>query len=129
MNLVTAGIWVRNGRVLVGRRPVGKRLGGFWEFPGGKPAPHETPEHCLARELQEELGVTAIIGQHIAEVEHAYDFGVIRLVAFEVVSATGEPVALDHEELRWVPMEELDSLDLTPADIPLLPAIRRFFRD
>jgi 8-oxo-dGTP diphosphatase len=55
--LVTAGIIRRNDSVLLARRPPGERLAGFWEFPGGKVEKGETPEACLARELQEELAI------------------------------------------------------------------------
>ena len=57
--VVTAAIIRRNGSVLLARRSFGERLAGFWEFPGGKVEDRETPEECLARELEEELGIEA----------------------------------------------------------------------
>ena len=108
----------------MGLRPVGKRLGGLWEFPGGKLEPGETPEACLVREIKEELGVTAHVGARLDECVHAYEFGTIRLIAFAVELVDGSPAPLDHERLDWVDPEALDTLELTPADRPLLPAIR-----
>ncbi len=125
MTTVTAAILLdAHGRVLVGLRPAGKRLGGLWEFPGGKLEPEETPEACLARELREELGVVVKVGPRLDECEHTYDFGTIRLVAYAVELVAGAPAALDHERLDWVAPADLDALALTPADRPLLPAIR-----
>lgn len=112
------------GRVLVGLRRAGKRLGGLWEFPGGKLEPGETPEAGLARELKEELGVGARVGARLDECVHTYEFGTIRLVAFAVELVDGTPTALDHERLDWVATADLEALALTPADRPLLPAIR-----
>lgn len=114
------------GRILVGLRPAGKRLGGLWEFPGGKLEAGETPEACLARELHEELGVDARVGAFIGESVHTYEFGTIRLVAYEAIVETGEPAPLDHDRLDWVLPATLDAVNLTPADRPLLPAIRAF---
>jgi mutator protein MutT len=66
--VVTAAIIRRNGSVLLARRSSGEKLAGFWEFPGGKVEDGETPEECLARELDEELGIQARIGRKCAEV-------------------------------------------------------------
>ena len=55
--LVAAAALIRDGRVLLARRPEGKPLAGFWEFPGGKLEPNEIPEACLVRELEEELSI------------------------------------------------------------------------
>ncbi len=114
------------GRVLVGLRPVGKRLAGLWEFPGGKLEAGETPEECLVRELREELGVAVRVGVLIGENVHTYEFGTIRLVAFEAVIESGEPAPLDHERLDWILPASLEAVNLTPADRPLLPAILAF---
>lgn len=122
---VTAAILLdARGRVLVGLRRVGKRLGGMWEFPGGKLEPGETPEACLARELAEELGVVVTVGPRIDECMHTYDFGMIRLVAFAVELVDGASTPLDHEHLDWVASADLEALAFTPTDCPLLPAIR-----
>ena len=101
-------------------------MGGLWEFPGGKVEPGETPEACLARELREELGVAARIGAFIGESIHTYEFGTIRLLAFEATIETGAPQPLDHERLSWIAATQLAAVDLTPADRPLLPAICAF---
>lgn len=124
MVVVTAAIVIDSlGRVLVGRRPAGKKLGGMWEFPGGKVEPGETPEEALARELREELGVGSRAGNLLAENTHGYEFGTIRLLAYETTLETGDLQKNAHEELRWVPVSDIEKLDLTPADRPLVPHI------
>jgi mutator protein MutT len=82
--VVTAAIIRKNGSVLLARRAPEEKLGGFWEFPGGKVENGETPEECLARELAEELGILARIGEKCAESLHQYDHGNFRIVAYLV---------------------------------------------
>ena len=67
---VTAAIILRDDRVLLARRSSGQKLAGFWEFPGGKVEAGETPESCLARELEEELGIGVHVGRKFAESLH-----------------------------------------------------------
>ena len=74
-----AAVIERDGRFLVTRRLEGTHLAGLWEFPGGKCEPGETHEACLARELMEELGVVATIGDEILVTEHAYPERTVRL--------------------------------------------------
>ena len=69
---VTAAIILRDDRVLLARRSSGQKLAGFWEFPGGKVEAGETPESCLARELEEELGIGVHVGRKFAESLHQY---------------------------------------------------------
>ena len=70
--VVTAGVVVRNGSILVARRKSGSHLEGLWEFPGGKLEPNESPEECLAREFKEELGVEISVDRISEVVFHRY---------------------------------------------------------
>ena len=118
--VVVAGVIVRDGRVLVSRRLTGTHLAGRWEFPGGKCEPGETHEACLARELNEELGVTRlVIGPEIIVSEHAYPERVVRL-HFRWCAIADEPRGLLGQELRWVTRDDLPSLDLPEADRDLV---------
>ncbi len=117
--VVTAAVIEDGGRYFVTRRQRGVHLEGFWEFPGGKCEPGETLEHCLARELKEELGVDAAIGAEIFTVTHDYPD---RRVELHFLSCTlvGTPAPLLGQEMRWVERSDLPSLPFPPADDELI---------
>ena len=124
MITVTAAILEKDGRILAARRKLRKHLAGYWEFPGGKLEGGETPQQCLARELQEELGIVAAIGDFVAESIYDYGHQKVRLVAYRATHLNGEFNPKDHDELKWLLPAELNTLKWAPADIPLLDAIR-----
>jgi len=113
--VVVAGIIERDGNYLLSRRLDGTHLAGLWEFPGGKCEPDETHEACLARELQEELGVSSTIGAEVIVTEHAYPDRTVRL-HFRRCDIAAEPRPMIGQELRWVTPGELRSLALPDAD-------------
>jgi 8-oxo-dGTP diphosphatase len=119
MIVVTAAVIEHEGRYLVTRRPRGVHLEGYWEFPGGKCEPGESLADCLRRELQEELGVEAVIGEEIFTVTHDYPEKSVEL-HFLSCRLTGEPTPLLGQEMRWVAREELRSLKFPPADDELI---------
>lgn len=120
---VTAAIIIEGGRVLIARRPPGGRHPGAWEFPGGKVEPGETPEVCLARELDEELGIIVKVGEKLAEIRHVYPDRAIDLQAFECTIESGRPRDLACSEHAWVKSGDLGAYDLLPADVKLLEAL------
>ncbi|TDD15963.1 (deoxy)nucleoside triphosphate pyrophosphohydrolase [Kribbella turkmenica] len=95
---------------------------GGWEFPGGKVEPCETDHVAGARELREELGLDVRIGASLGADVPIDERYALRVYAADV--RAGEPVPLEHAEIRWVGPEDLDSLDWLPADRPFLPAVR-----
>jgi 8-oxo-dGTP diphosphatase len=117
--VVTAAVIERDDRLLVTRRPQGTHLEGYWEFPGGKCDPGETHEACLARELREELGVSAAVGAEILCVTHAYPDRTVELHFFKC-RLTSEPIPQMGQEMQWVAREQLGSLTLPPADEELV---------
>jgi 8-oxo-dGTP diphosphatase len=117
--VVTAAVIERGGRLLVTRRLPGTHLEGYWEFPGGKCDAGESLEGCLARELQEELAVDAIVGDKILTTSHEYPERRVELHFFNCELA-GEPVPQMNQEMQWVPREALASLKLPPADDELV---------
>ena len=114
--IATAAVLRRNGRVLIGRRPEGKLLGGLWEFPGGKQEPGETLQECLRRELHEELGVEAAIGPALGAFAHAYTHFRVTVHAFDCSLIHGEPQTLDHSEIRWVEVGNLRDYPMGKVD-------------
>ncbi|MGB3375936.1 MAG: (deoxy)nucleoside triphosphate pyrophosphohydrolase [Microbacterium sp.] len=120
---VVGAVIVDGVRILAAQRGPGKALAGFWEFPGGKVEPGETPAAALAREIEEELGCQIDVGQHVATTTHEYEFGTIRLATYYSTLKAGVPSASEHAELRWVELNNLKSLAWAPADIPAVMAI------
>lgn len=120
---VAAAVVVREGRILVAQRRFDDRLGGHWEFPGGKIEPGETAEACLVREFQEEFAMQIEPLHFLARSDHSYELGAVELYAYWARSLS-EPVELNaHEEFRWLLPEEIPALKLAPADLPLIERI------
>jgi 8-oxo-dGTP diphosphatase len=118
--LVVVGAVLRDGagRVLAARRatPPG------WEFPGGKVEPGESEPAALARELREELGVVAEVGERVGPDVPMPGGYVLRVWTARVTA--GEPTRLEHAELRWLAPDELGAVDWLPADLPVVAALR-----
>lgn len=121
---VSAGIIVKNNKVLAARRKPGLHLAGLWEFPGGKVEPNETPESCLVRELKEEFGIDTRIVNYVGDNYHAYESKTIHLMAFQVEHLSGQIQLNDHDQIKWLSIEELDSLNWAEADIPLIQSFK-----
>ncbi len=123
--LVVAGAALRAGRLLLTRRPDGGAQAGFWELPGGKVEPGETPENALAREWREELGVEVDRVEPWAFTTGAPHGRHVTLLVFRVSSMRGEPAPIGVAEVRWVGPDEAFSLPLLPADRPLVERLLR----
>jgi mutator protein MutT len=117
--VVAAAVVERDGAFLLTRRLKGTHLAGTWEFPGGKCEPPESPEDCLVREIQEELAAGVRVGDRILVTRHAYPERTVELHFFRA-SLLDPPVPQIGQEMRWVPREELASLELPEADADLI---------
>lgn len=122
---VACGLIFDGRFILVARRTEGKHLAGHWEFPGGKVEQGETAEQCLKRELKEEFTINTEVGEFVAQSIFDYADKRIRLLAYKVKPLSGEFQLIDHDEIRWLPIEELDSLKWSPADIPIIAALKQ----
>jgi len=129
MKTVTAAIIVRAGNVFLTRRGPKERLAGYWEFPGGKVEDGEQLAECLERELLEELGLRTKAGDVLAESEFHYEHGAIRLIALDTQLISGELHLTVHDRAEWVPIGELTSYQLAPADIPLAEKLQERHRE
>ncbi len=117
MKQVVAGILVRAGEVLICQRHRSGPMPLKWEFPGGKIEPGEQPRAALARELEEELGITAEIGRRVAIVEHKYSGGHgVQLQFFVVEHYRGEIANRIFEDVRWEKRTGIASYDFLDAD-------------
>ena len=117
-----------DGRVLLARRPEGKKMAGLWEFPGGKLNPGETPEQALIRELKEELDidVSAVCLAPFAFASHAYDGFHLLMPLFLCRRWKGTPKPKENQTLAWVSARRLGDYEMPAADKPLIPLLRDF---
>lgn len=122
---VTAAVIERDGKILIAKRRMGDRHGGRWEFPGGKIGFGETPEECLKRELKEELGVEAEIGEFICASRFRYMLIPLELLVYKARYLSGEFRALDHDELRWVEPSQLNEYDFVKADVKVVKKLMK----
>lgn len=116
MKIVTAAIITRRGKYLVAKRKAGGVVGGKWEFPGGKLEENETPKQSLKRELGEELDIKAQIGKVFDEHIHCYKDGKMKIYAYAVSRYTGRIKLIDHDEMRWVAVNELKEMNFIGND-------------
>jgi 8-oxo-dGTP diphosphatase len=117
-----------DGRVLLARRPEGKKMAGLWEFPGGKLHPGETPEAAVIRELKEEIGidVAATCLAPFAFASHDYEGFHLLMPLFLCRRWKGTPTPLENQTLAWVRATKLSEYEMPPADKPLIPLLRDF---
>jgi 8-oxo-dGTP diphosphatase len=121
---VAAGLVFRTGRLLITRRAAGSHLEGLWEFPGGKREPGETFEACLARELQEELGVEVVVGALLESLTHAYPEKTVRIDFYRCALRKNEPQALGCADFKWVDRPQLRHFQFPSADARLLERLQ-----
>ncbi len=112
-----------SGRLLVSLRPEGKPWPGFWEFPGGKIDPGETPEQALVRELWEELGITVTAPEPFRVLEYTYPERTVRLHFFRVRHWTGTAHGREGQEVRWLYPWEIPALECLPANFCMTAAV------
>jgi 8-oxo-dGTP diphosphatase len=121
LRFVAAALIVRGGEVLIGQRRADQPMALQWEFPGGKIEAGESPEQALARELDEELGIQAVIGPRVTRIRHNYRHGgAVDLQFFAVHEFSGEIVNRIFQQVRWTKLEDLPGYDFLAADRGLI---------
>jgi mutator protein MutT len=117
--VVAALIWDEN-KFLICQRPAHKALGLMWEFVGGKVESGETKEQALLRECREELDVTIAAGEVFAEVVHEYPDLRVHITLFNATLIAGTLQKLEHNDIRWITVDEISLYDFCPADQEIL---------
>ena len=125
MTRVTAAILVHNGRILIAQRRSPDNLAGKWEFPGGKIENHESPQQCLIREMREEFGIDAVVGDFFGESTYHYDKGAVQLLAYHTIWEGGSFKLNAHSAIRWVSLNQLQDFEFAPADKPLVEKLQQ----
>ena len=113
---VVAAVIRHKEKVLAVRRPEGKEYAGYWEFPGGKIEPGESPEQALSRELAEELDIRPARASMWLEKKHDYGHFVVTLLFFQVTAIEGTPRSLEGQALEWMDGERALAARFLPAD-------------
>ena len=107
-------------RFLICQRPAHKARGLLWEFAGGKVELGETKEQALIRECREELAVTILVDKVFMEVDHDYPDLNVHLTLFNAAIIEGMPQMLEHNDIRWIAVEEIPQYEFCPADEAIL---------
>ena len=124
VDVVAALIWDKD-KFIICQRPAHKARALLWEFVGGKVEPGETKEQALIRECQEELGITLSVGDAFMDVVHEYPDITIRLTLFNATIAEGIPQKLEHNDIRWITVDEIDQFSFCPADTEILLPLKQ----
>ena len=123
VRVAAAVILRRDGAVLLAQRPPGKAYAGYWEFPGGKLEPGETPARALARELREELGIVTRAASPWLVQEFVYPHAHVELNFFRVHAFDGEPAGHDGQAFAWQNPHAISVTPLLPANTRVLAAL------
>ena len=124
--VVAALIW-QNNRFLICRRPPHKTRGLLWEFVGGKVETGETKQQALMRECMEELAVKVRVDDVYMQLVHEYPDMTVALTLFNAAIVEGEPQLLEHSEIRYISVDEIDRFDFCPADVEILKKLKADF--
>ncbi len=124
VEVVAALIWDEEGRFMACQRPPHKARGLLWEFVGGKVEKGESREEALIRECREELDVTVAVKDIFMEVDHVYPDLTVHLTLFNAAIAHGTPRKLEHNDIRWLKVAEIDDYPFCPADEEILKRIK-----
>ena len=125
---VTAAIIESDDKILIAQRKSEDDIfGGLWEFPGGKIENGETPEECMARELMEELEIKVEVGTLITSNKHRYPNGLFELLAYRVQHISGNFVLNDHDEIKWITIDEISNFEFPPANTPIINYLKNSY--
>ena len=123
VEVVAALIWEK-GKILICQRPENKGNALLWEFVGGKVEKGESKGDALVRECREELGITVSVGSEFMDVVHEYPDITVHLTLFFATISEGVPQKLEHNDIKWISVSEIDRYSFCPADTEILEKIK-----
>ena len=121
---VVAGLIWRGNRFMICQRPENKARALLWEFVGGKIEPNESGEDALVRECKEELDIVVKPLDVFCDVVHVYPDITVHLTLYNAEILAGEPKLIEHNDLKWITPDEIDSYEFCPADVEILEKIK-----
>ncbi|WMJ23198.1 (deoxy)nucleoside triphosphate pyrophosphohydrolase [Paludicola sp. MB14-C6] len=128
IEVVAALIW-DNNKFLICQRPKNKACALLWEFVGGKVEKGETKEHALIRECKEELDITLSVGEIFTEVTHTYPDITVHITLFNATIAEGQPKMIEHNDIKWIQISEIDDFEFCPADVKILRRLKDEYKN
>ena len=123
---VVAALIVHDGKIFATQRGYGEWCG-WWEFPGGKQEPGEAPEDALVREIREELATEIEVDELLTTVEYDYPKFHLTMYCYLCTIISGDLSLLEHEDARWLAIDELDSVKWLPADKDVIEKLSTTF--
>jgi 8-oxo-dGTP diphosphatase len=123
VEVVAALIWDKD-KFMICQRPAHKARALLWEFVGGKVEPGETKEQALIRECREELDITLSVGNEFMDVVHEYPDITVHLTLFNATIADGAPQKLEHNDIKWISISEINNYNFCPADTEILKKLK-----
>lgn len=118
-----------DGQIFITQRGESSHLAGFWEFPGGKVEPNETPFQTLQREIAEEIDIHIHQAKYLKTVQHQYSDRFITIHAYLVEEWDGQPFAAEGQISRWVDEEELNADEFPDANRPIIEMLKNLDKD
>ena len=132
--IVVAALIYKNSQMLVCKRSINKDQAGLWEVPGGKVEEGESHQEALERELQEELQISVVVQNHIAtsfvqNIPKSLDI-TMHVYACHIIEPqkTNDFISTDHDEIRWIGIQDILQLEWAIADRPILGAFQKFLQ-
>ena len=120
---VVAAIIEKEGRIFATQRGYGEYKD-WWEFPGGKIEPGESQEHALVREIQEELKADISVEELLCTVEYDYPKFHLKMHCYICELLSRKVTLVEHEAVKWLALDELDSVKWLPADIEVIEKLK-----
>ena len=128
IEVVAALIW-DNNKFLICQRPKNKACALLWEFVGGKVEKGETKEQALIRECKEELDITLSVGNIFTEVTHTYPNMTVHITLFNATIVQGKPQMIEHNDIKWIQISEIDDFEFCPADVKILRRLKDEYKN